>query len=184
MVVNLLKNIFLNKKLYLLLCFVFCSFKQADHSKISNKIYRSYNKELCKKEKLYLVGKGGSMIDGAVHKVNASYVSYEKVDIDAARRLFVTIAEGYISRYNQNEQIRPYLCSYPFAIDNFGLSLAFEEKLGPSSQHVGDGYVAFVFNLPQENRLYYRLYNHETGKFVSLHDESYDTAREIVLAEK
>jgi len=180
----LLENIFLNKKLYLLLCFVFCSFKQVDHSKLSNKIYSSYNKELCKKEKLYLVGKGGSMINGTVNKVNAAYISHEKVDIDAARRLFVTIAEGYISRYNQNEQIRPYLCTYPFTIDNFKVRIAFEDKPGPYSQRVGGGYVAFIFNIPGKNRLYYDLYNHETGKFVSLHDESYDTAREIVLAEK
>jgi hypothetical protein len=158
---------------------LFCGFKQPLYCKLSDKIYFSYNKEICNKNGLHLVGKGGAMMDD-VQQVNAHYVSYDRLTVEEARRLYVDVAEGYLSRYNQNEEIRPYLHNYPFTINNFKIMIGFENE---NHQHMDKGFVAVVSNIESKGIIYYSSYNHETKAFIDLHEEPYETAREIVMRE-
>ncbi len=157
-----------------------CGFKQPMHCKLSDKIYFAYNKEMCKRNRLSLVGKGGAMM-GDIQQVDAFYDSYERLNVEEARRLFVDVAEGYISRYNQNEEVRPYLRNYPVTIDNFRIRIGFENE---NRQHMDGGYVALVSYINAKRRIFYSGYDHETKKFTDLHEESYETALEIVQQEK
>jgi hypothetical protein len=174
----------MNKKFtfFLFICVICCSFKQPNYCKISDIIYFDYNKELCKDKHLFLVGKGGDMMHD-VEKVHATYYSFEKMAVEDARRLYVEIAEGYISRYNENEQIRPYLHNYPFTINNFHIMIGFQDLDHRNTRFRGEGFVAMVAN-SKEDRIFYCTYDHEKEKFINLHDEPYATARAIVLSEK
>jgi hypothetical protein len=173
-----------NKNFIFIFCVfvICCSFKEIDYCNLSDKIFIPYNTELCKKRNLFLVGSGGAMMDD-IQKVNASYFSFEKMTVEDARKLYVDIAEGYISRYNKNEQIRPYLHNYPFTIDNFHILIGFLDPSRTQSRHRGDGFVAMVVN-SKKNRIFYCAYDHEKKKFVDLYEEPYETARAIVLSEK
>lgn len=171
----------MNRKWIAILCiYIACvSFKEPKHSKLSNRIFIPYNKELKKEKHLYLSGSGGAMI-GDIQKINASYVSFEKLTIEEARRLYVDVAEGYICRYNQNEQIRPYLHNYPFTIANFEIMIGFENE---KRQIIEEGFVALIFH-DRKNILVYYTYDPSTDKFIDLYEEPYEIAREIVMKEK
>jgi hypothetical protein len=170
-----------NKKIvfFLIIFVICCSFKESKHCQLSDKIFFSYNKELLKNKHLFLIGSGGGMMDD-IKKVNAYYVSFEKMNIEEARRLYVEVAEGYMSRYNENEQIRPYLHNYPLTIGNFKISIGFEDE---TRKYRDQGLVAVVFN-GKNNRIVYCTYDHEKEKFVDLLKEPYETAQAIVLSEK
>jgi hypothetical protein len=159
-----------------------CSFKQPNYCKISDVIYLNYNKELCVKKNLILVGKGGGMMDD-VEKVSASYISFEKMNVEEVRRLYVEVSEGYISRYNKSEQIRPYLHNYPFKISNFDIMISFRDPTREGDRHRGEGFVTLVFNGKNDQIVYY-AYNHENEDFIELHKEPYEVARAIVTREK
>lgn len=171
------------KKIFLfcLLLSILSSFyKESKHCKLSDRIYIPYNKELKREKHLYLVGSGGAMM-GDIQKVNAHYVSYDRLTVEEARRLYVDVAEGYLNRYNENEEIRPYLHNYPFTIDNFKIMIGFENE---NHQHMDKGFVAVVSNIENKGIIYYSSYNHATKTFIDLHEEPYETAREIVQRER
>ncbi len=169
-----------NILIFSFLCSLLCGFKQPTYCKLSDKIFFAYNKEMCKRNRLSLVGKGGRMM-GDIQQVNAFYTSNDRLNVEEARRLFVDVAEGYIARYNENEEIRPYLRNYPFTIDSLKIQIGFENE---NRQHMDGGYVALASYINAKRRIFYSGYDHETKKFTDLHEESYETALEIVQQEK
>lgn len=174
------RNIYMNKK-NIIPFFVFalcCAFSEPKYCKLSDRIFVPYNKELKAQKRLYLVGSGGAMMDD-IQKVNAHYTSFERLTVEQARRLYVEVAEGYLCRYNQNEQIRPYLHNYPFTIDNVDVMIGFENE---QRQHMDQGFVALMY-VSKNHRLLYRGYDHERRSFTDLYEEPYETARDIVLKE-
>lgn len=165
--------------LLLLVFMISTNFSEPKYCKLSDRIFIPYNKELQKQKNLYLTGSGGAMM-GDIQKINAHYTSFDLLNVEEARRLFVEVAEGYLHRYNQNEPIRPYLHNYPFAIGNFEITISFkDEQYG----RVNQNYVALIFNT-KDCKIYYGAYDHEKKKFIDLYEEPYETARDIVLKGK
>ncbi len=114
-----------------------------------------------------------------IQKINAHYVSFDSLGVEQARRLYVEVIEGYLCRYNGNEEIRPYLHDYPFTIANLKVTIGFQnEQRGRVSQE----FVALIFN-SSKNWIIYSAYDHEQEKFIDLYEEPYETARDIVLKE-
>lgn len=160
------------------LFFVACSFKQPKYCKLSDDIYFSYNKEICRKNKIYLVGKGGAMMND-IQTVNAHYVSLELLTIEQARRLYVDVIEGYLCRYNQNVQIRPYLHDYPFTVENLDVTIRFEN----GKRAVTDEELVALIYVGKNNQVIFRAYDLISDKYTPLYTEPYETARDIVLKE-
>ncbi len=153
------------------------SFFKVDYCKLSDRILHPYMKQLRREKSLYLGGCGGSMM-ADVKMVGAYLVGFHELSVDAARELFVEINEELIARYNNNEQIRPFLHNYPFSIDNIEIHLAFEDEYRKIQSH---GYVAGVF-IGKNQEVYYEGYDHEKHSFYDLHSESYADAVAIVKA--
>ena len=116
---------------------------------------------------------------GDIQKINASYISLDRMTIEEARRLYIEVVEGYLCRYNQNEEIRPYLHNFPFTIENIHVMIGFENE---QRHHMDQGFVALMF-IGNNQRLLYRAYDHEKKKFIDLYEEPYETARNIVMKE-
>ncbi len=114
-----------------------------------------------------------------IQKINASYISFDRMTIEEARRLYVEVIEGYLCRYNQNEEIRPFLHDFPFTIGNLHVMIGFENE---QRKHMDQGFVALMY-VSKKHRLLYRAYDHEQEKFIDLYEEPYETARDIVLKE-
>lgn len=177
---SLCSNILGNKKI-LILIFVFITYRtfgEPRYCKLSDRILFPYNKELFQKYRLALTGHGGAMMND-IQKVNAYYVSFQRMTVEEARRLYVDVIEGFLCRYNQNEEIRPYLHSYPFTIDNLHVRIGFEDE---QRKHMSHGFVALMF-VGKNQWLIYRAYDPVNDKFVPLYEEPYETARDIVLSE-
>lgn len=151
------------------------AFGEAIHCKLSDKIFMPYNRELQKQKRLFVIGSGGAMM-GDIQKVNASYLSFERMNLEEARKLYIEVVEGYINQYNKDEPIRPYLHDYPVTIENFQVRIGYEND---QRKHMGEGYIAYVFK--NKNNVIYCTYDHEKKDFIDHHEEPYETARDIVL---
>lgn len=164
----------------LFLPFLLISFRYSPpkYCRLSNKIVNEYNKELTKQKGLYLIGEGGAFMND-IQEVSLSYISYDASSVDQARRLYVEIAEGYLRRYNENVEIRPFLHNYPFTIDNLELMIGFEDE---TNRHRGDGYIALMFIA--RDKLWYKGYDKEKQEFYPIHSETYAKAVEIVRNEQ
>lgn len=118
------------------------------------------------------------MMNG-IQKVNIHYVSLASLGVEEARRLYVGIIEGLLCRYNQNEEIRPFLKDYPLTIANLKVMIGFQNV---QHNRVNQEFVALIFN-SSKNWIIYSAYDHEKKKFIDLHEEPYETARDIVMKE-
>ena len=164
------------KFISIVLCFFFtsCHTRQPEYIRLSDGISGPYAKELKKEKGLNLDGSGGSMMDD-VKKVNATYLSFAKLSVNEARNLYVEVVEGYLERYNRDEQIRPYLHNYPFNSRNIGLMITFEDEY--HRRREGEDVTLMFMN---EGNIVYRGYDHNKEEFVPLHRESYEEAVRIV----
>jgi len=136
---------------------------------------KTYVKQFAKPRGLHLTGSGGAMMYD-VKKVILNFLSFDTLTVDEARVLYVEMMEEFLCRVNQNEKIRPYLHNYPFEINNFDLTIGFENA---QRKITGDGHVALMY-IGRNNELSFRGYNPEAEEFYSLHRESYAEALKIV----
>ncbi|MCH9627352.1 MAG: hypothetical protein S4CHLAM2_09900 [Chlamydiales bacterium] len=150
----------------------------ANYVKMSDRIVKRYNKEVAKPKRLCLSGSGGAMMDD-IKKVILNYQSFDSLNIDEGRVLFVDMMEEFLVRMNQNEKIRPYLHNYPFGVENFKLRIGFDDS---KRNIIGDGHVALMF-VNKNQDLLFEAYDQETGKFYTLHREPYAESLRIVQGE-
>ncbi len=111
-----------------------------------------------------------------VKKVNATYLSFAKLSVNEARNLYVEVVEGYLERFNRDEQIRPYLHNYPFTIENMKLMITFKDEY----HRRRDGEDVTLMFMARGNLVYYCSYDYEKEDFVDLHEEPYEEAVRIV----
>jgi len=159
----------------LILLTLLTSFREADYSKISKDILRNYVKAFACPRRLMLTSQGGAMMDD-VQVISLSFLSFDALDIDQARVLYVDMMEELLHRINSHEKIRSHLHNYPFEESNIELMIGFDDQ----NRHIlGDGHVALMF-IGKNNTLLYRAYDRVIEQFYSLHTEPYKEARRIV----
>lgn len=171
-------EILVSRGLCLFLClFLLTSFayREANYCKISDRIVRSYIKEFAMPRRLMLTCHGGAMMDD-IQEVSLSFLSFDTLNVDQARVLYVNMMEEFLRRINSHEKIRPFLHNYPFEVSNFDLTIGFDDA---NRKILGDGHVAQMF-ISRNYTLYYEAYNPETEEFYTLHKEDYREARKIV----
>lgn len=174
----MLRKIFINKFsicIFLLLHWLLVGWKYSEpkYCRLSDKITNKYNKELKEQKGLFLIGSGGAFMYD-IKKIGLSYISLSKLTVDEARKLFVEVEEGYLKRYNENEEIRPYLHNFPFTIENLELMIIFDEKRNDLS----NGYIAGMYIA--NKKLYFKGYDYHTNELYTIHSEPYSTSIEIV----
>jgi hypothetical protein len=148
---------------------------------MSNSIVGRYSKEAKKKYGFDVFATGGRMCE-SVECVFISYSSNQKLNVAQTRELFVEIEEELIRKYNENEEIRPYLDNFPFTSNNIELSLTFFDK---SYEFMSDGFVAYAVII--KGIIYYSTDSHDSTRgnpLVDLHEEPYEEALRIVREAK
>jgi hypothetical protein len=106
--------------------------------------------ETCKEYNLHYIGYGGAMNDG-IKELDVSFITYNKMTIDEARKIEVLSTEKLLRMFNNNIKIRPYLKSYPFNVNNVQISISARTL---KDTRPLDGSVAFIFTA--RNRVFYR----------------------------
>ena len=163
--------------IFILSLFISSCYAKMDYPDLAYGIVNNYSKEIKNKYNLKGFGKGGCMID-AVQSVFISYTSNQKVDIETARILFINVDEGLIKKFNEDEQIRPFLANYPFTYNNIELDLSFFENDG---SEYDDGHISFVTLI--KGNICYAIHDpsiRNNNPLVIVHRENYEEALKIV----
>jgi len=119
-------------------------------------------------------GSGGALMD-RVNIVSLSLDSNERdIDVEKARRLVVDCSEDYLKRVNSSEKIRPYLSHFPFTEKGVRFNISFRNP--------ENGAIRLVYL--SNGKISYSSYNEDKSDLIDQHVETYEKAREIVMAER
>ena len=139
------------------------AFREPSYCKISSHIVNSYVKEFAKPRGLTLTGYGGAMMND-IQGITLRFVSFDALNIDQARILYVDIMEEFLNSINCHEKIRPHLHNFPFEESNIKLSISFKE---PDTTIRGDRHVALM-GIARDHILYFSAYDPITEKFYNI----------------
>lgn len=153
-----------------------------ENKKTSEPIYCKYVDEISHeflvlaktKYGLTCSGSGGALMD-RVNVISLSLDSREQdFDIKRARRLIIDCSEDYLERVNNNEEIRPYLSHFPFTEKGIRFSISFRNPQDDAIK------LAFL----SQGNVVYSVIDPDQKPYVTKHKETYEEAREIVMAER
>jgi hypothetical protein len=179
--VNLRGYILVNRITFLLLFMLLLTsfaYREPKYCKMVNGITRSYLSDFAEPRGLKLTGYGGAMM-GDIQSITLRFSSFDALNVEAARKLYVEIMDTYLQCINAHEKIRPHLHNFPFDIDNIKLSIAF---VGPQGLRRKDGHVALMF-IGRNHTLYYDAYDPVAQDFYTLEEETYEEARRKVTGQ-
>jgi len=137
-------------------------------------LMNSFIKVEKKENNLCLMGIGTSMPD-TIHKFNLTFVTYQNLNVNQARILFINSTQKLLDRVNVNRQIRPYLNNYPFNAKNLDFTIMFEDIRG---NFVNPPHIAFVSLT--DGKIRYNINDPITDEFNKIHSETYEEALRIV----
>ena len=100
------------------------SLSTPEHVRLGDQEMSSFAKEVKATNNLQLLGMGGGFLN-RINKLSLTFSSEEAPTVDEARMIFFDLSTRFLSRVNQNEEIRPYLVDYPFTIENLELMILF-----------------------------------------------------------
>ncbi len=175
----LLKHYISMIRIHYLLFFTFLfttgfAYRESNYCKMVDRITKSYLKEFAKPHQLTLSSYGGAMAND-IQEIFLGFLSFDAINVDEARILYVEMMEEYLKRVNNHEKVRPYLHEFPFGIDNIKLDIGFENN---ERKITRDGHVAMIF-IGRNHTIYYDAYD-PIKKFYSLHREPYEEALKLV----
>lgn len=124
----------------LLSCLISCK-DEPKHVQAAHRLMNRFTSHMQNSEHFHLSGSGGAMM-GDIQQVSLTYESQRDVDINEARRLFVTNSERLLNLINTDTVIRPYLHDYPFEVKNLDFSLSFYSK---SHKCIQNEFISYVF---------------------------------------
>ena len=145
-----------------------------DCEKHRNQIINSFAKEMNKDHQLKCVGDGG-WIPEKIEEISLMFVAYQKMTLDEARKLEVTVIEKFLKKINDHKKIQPFLKEHPIRKDRAEISISFRK---PDNTPYRDGSVARVTNI--KGKLYYREDKGDPNKYFPLYEEPYEDALRIV----
>lgn len=109
-----------------------------EHVKIAHKVRSKISEEIERKFNVKEVGTGGGMYK-TINLLCLSFDCRKKVLKEDASSMLIAISQFFLEKINENEEIRPYLCNYPFGIDNVEIDIFFYDKNGGD---LSDPYIA------------------------------------------
>ncbi len=151
-----------------------------DYCKIADRITNKYVKTFAKPNHLQLTGYGGAMMYD-VKEINLFFTSYDSLNLEQARSIFVEGVQTYLSQINQNESVRPYLHNYPFTEKNLYFVISFEDPA--THNFIEDNSVALV-STNKNGIVSYSTHDPETQKFQTIHKEPYEEALAIYQSQQ
>lgn len=149
------------------------------HIRAAHQIMSSYSTKM-ESEGFSLVGSGGAMMVD-IQEITLDFEICENREISEVRLLFIQKAEELIYQVNSNQNIQQYLHDKPFTSKNISLGISFCKLDG---KFVHAPYIAYVFLIPEKNRIFYSIYDEGNDRLKTIYDESYEEALTIYNASK
>lgn len=151
-----------------ILLFAFACSPVPAHQRAANILLKSYAQQTLKTDGLYLIGLGGGFSDD-IKIVSYHYGTIKSLDVNDARRLYVKTAQNLINRMNSDDNVRPYLHTYPATIDNVDISIGF---FMPNGEYPDEEHVALMFRT--RGLIFYEA--RKDSKFITLYEETWEEA--------
>jgi hypothetical protein len=167
-----------NKKIiYTIMFFIFLSSctPPPPHVKAGDAFILKFVNEAKQSYDLYLFGSGGAFLDD-IKAFHFYFISFEKMEIDEARKLAVDLTENLLYQINSDSELQPYLHQTPFGYKDILISITFRDY--EQSNYVNPPSIALL--IISNNKIYYDVFNPFTDKLCDLHSESYQRAKGIV----
>ncbi len=144
--------------------------------KLVNEIRNSTAKKLEKQKSLYLIGTGSQMMH-EIEMLIMSFNYYNEVDLKSSIELIVGAVGEFLLEINNKEEIRPYLCKYPFTPKNVEINIFVykPDRTRPPSNKIqcisaNEGILTYYRNIPEK-------------QYELVHEETYDQAVQLVKSE-
>lgn len=159
------------------LCFYAClAAREPDYEEISDKIVAKVVNIISKKYHMEPTSIYGELFE-RVNAVGANFQINRPLTKDEARQIIVDCAEIFLTQYNNNLKVRPFLKNYPFTKTNLKINIFIQDKKGNTIYHPEIGMVSLFL----DNVVYTTL---EKGKvfddYKTKTKEPYEEAFNIV----
>lgn len=143
---------------------------------ISDRTIIRFSKEMKAKRNLLIWGIGGGA-DNGVWLLTVSFGMYHApLTKDEARKLIVGCVEDFLTTINQDEELKPYLKTYPFTSKNVELNIFL---YGPDKSRILSPYIADISST--EGIIYYGINDpNNQYKYLSRTSETYEEALAIL----
>ena len=138
--------------------------------KLADLIMSHVGKDLRKRKGLILCGTGGEMMC-EIKMLGMSFNYYMPVGMEQGRELILDAATTLINAVNADEQIRPYLSTYPFTSENIEIRIFL---MGADGRDVVSGELSVISCC--QGILKYNIDNPKTNLFTAVHRESFEEA--------
>lgn len=166
-------------KLVILLLFLSACHKS--HSDLADAQMSCYAKKAYQEKGIILEGSGGSMMND-IKEFAMSFKCSLHLTLAQTRVLMVQVVDEFLQQVNANEEIRPYLHSYPLTVKNVSLMIGFRnhQNKRPPKKHIALAYT-------HKDKIYYSHWDStklESSKFCDDFDESFNDAVKIVIQQE
>jgi hypothetical protein len=141
-------------------------------SRLANEISKQVALQLKKEQDLYPCGFGGGMMH-QIRMLALSFNYYKPVNIEQGREMLMAAGSLFLKTINENDEIRPYLDTYPFLPKNIEIRIFLMSSDG-SLVDPGKLYVISLI----DDVLRYQIDHPETKKLTTIYSETYEEAAE------
>ncbi len=152
---------------------------EPNYIRMSDRIVKQYLKDMKNQYDLDCFGCGG----GFLNKVNEIIISFEKQGPKSKkelRELVIKINEDLLKRYNENEEIRPYLKNYPFTAKNLRIGILLTDEKGNAIHNKGSNKEGLRAVYQSWGNISYQVKNDEKPNPQDVFEETYEEALSIV----
>lgn len=181
------------------------------------KLITTFSKRIQQRTGLFLSGYGINnhhpkkyQFKNGVHDFLADYRMYKTqqdvISLENARRLVVSVAEGFLQEINSNLKVRPDLDTYPIISDLIAITICFKDE---NHKELGNGGISNIFfsegeiiydrheihdyaerysfpegmHITDDKGRGYKVIRPPANKNITVHKESYADALDIVKRE-
>lgn len=145
---------------------------------VNSQITTPFIKKMKNEKGLVLLGFGGGLMSD-VENIGIDFDTYQILDLDLARKLFVETKEKLRDIVNRDKRIRPYLREYPFPADRVEIVIASRQPVGNSK--LSDN-ITFIHS--HKGKISYFKHDFQSDKFnkdIIVYEEDYNEAKKIVF---
>jgi hypothetical protein len=158
--------------------------KEPEQTSIVDRVTGSFTKELEETEGFYLSAAGGRLYP-LVKVIDLSYITQRKVDLPEARRLLIQTITKLLKVINESDELKQKLTHHPYTPNGIRFGIFFrDEKM---KQFTDDSIASvYLFGLddPARTVVLYKKFDPEKGKWITIHEETYEEAERIVLRQR
>jgi len=164
-----------------LLLLLFLSACHKSHSDLADEQMSIYAKKAYEEKGIVLEGSGGAMMND-IKTFTLSFNCYDYLTLEQTRVLVVQVMNEFLEQVNENEEIRPFLHTYPLTLKNISLMIGFRNH---HDQPPPREYIALAYT--HEGKIFYShldVPNFTSSKFCDDYRESFNDAVRIVMQQE